>query len=403
MKSFEYTAVDSAGRTITGTVSAADWVAAQELLAARGCFSAEIAAAAETPENLPRLSESDGVELASYISRLAVVGLPMNGALKAMANDLPPGRLPEVLQALSRKVESGQSLEVALESLSTRLPAHIRNLMIASVRSRQLPQVLDQVLSHERTMDDLTGKFRQAIAYPIVLACFLVVWLLFASLWLVPQMQLEWLFEDFGTSWTGRNPSSFASSTKALRDFSQVAPATIGLFIGGSLLLVGVTWVIGGTALVSRLCAQMPLLGLAWWYRGLVEFSGLLALYVRQQLPLAESLSLVALSARDPAVRAACSRVAKQVADGRSLSASLAGPSFFPATLVNLVAWGESHAALAEALESSRQMFSDRFELQIQLVRFILPPIVFLMVTGSALLIAYGYLAYIPKLLNDFL
>lgn len=401
MKSFAYTAVDAAGRTITGTVSATDRIAAQELLAARGCTSSEISALVAASEVVPHLSESDGLELASYISQLAVVGLPMTGAMSAMAKDLPPGRLPQALRALSDKVESGQSLESSLESLSSRLPPHVRNLMIASARSKQLPQVLEQVLAHERIMDDLSAKLRQAVVYPVFLLGFLVLWLLFVSMWMVPQMQLASLFEDFSGPLSSNNQARIPTSTKALMDFSTMAPPAICLLFGGALILVAATGLIGGRALISRLCAHLPLLGVAWWYRGLVEFSGLLALFVRQQLPLGESLRLVGLSARDPAVRAACSRCAEQMTDGHSLSRSLADQPLFPATFVNLVEWGESHGALAEALDSGRQMFADRFELQVQLVRFILPPIVFVIITGSAFLTAYGFLAYVPKLILD--
>jgi type II secretory pathway component PulF len=409
VKSFAYTAVDDHGRPVSGTVEAADWQAAQELLAARGLrecvLTPEIPTGPKTKavEPLPALSASDAVELASYLSQLAKAGLPLGGGLRAVAKDLSSGNVPTALEALASRLESGHSLESALESLGSRLPRHVRELMVVGARSGHLAETLDKVLAHERGMDDLGRQLWHVVAYPITLMAFFIAWLLFATMWLIPQMQVGSLLVDMGDFYT--TPRQWVpASSRRLIEFAHVTPSLILAAIGATLLVVGIARVTGGARLVSRLLAQVPLFGPAWWYRSLIEFSGLLAVFLKQQLPLDDALRLVSLSARDAAIRAACAKAAGDVAAGRELSQCLSGNSLFPATLVNLIDWGQRHTALADSLDSARQMYLDRFELQLQLMRLILPPIAFLLVGGSALFVAYGLLGSVTsmvKLLTD--
>ncbi len=410
MTSFNYTAVDDSGRHVAGTIEAADWQAAEQLLTARGlreCAQShhvQAPAVAAVDKPLPALKSSDAVELASYLSELAKAGLPLGGGLRAAAKDLPAGKVPAALEALALRLESGHSLESALDSLGSRLPRHVRELMVVGARSGRLAETLDQVLAHERGMDDLGRRLWQAVVYPATLMTFFVTWLLFATLWLIPQMHVGTMLADADVlAYTNSHPSLPAASRRLI-EFSRIGPPLILAVIGGTLLIVGIARAAGGAGSVSRLLAHVPLFGPAWWHRSLVEFSGLLAVFLKQQLPLADALRLVSLSARDAAIRAACAKAAGDVAAGRPLSQCLSGKSLFPATLVNLVDWGQRHSALGDALEGARQMYLDRFELQLQLIRLILPPIVFLLVGGSALFVAYGLLGSIGsfvKLLTD--
>jgi type II secretory pathway component PulF len=392
MKPFDYTAVDREGRTVRGTVEAADWPSALALLVERGLVEVQqFAGEVRSDEGRP-LNSAEAVELAGYLSQLAGSGLPLAVGLSALADDVPTGRLSRTLDDLSKRLSEGVSLSWALESLSSRLPVHLRQLIVAGARSGRLSQTLDRLLVHERSMDDMTRQFWQTVTYPAILMSFLIAWLLFAALWLIPEIHLDDWRDIFSDS---RQSVLLTDPTQRIVEFSRVAPPLIFATLGAAAVLVGAVRLFGGPGRVSRLAAQLPLLGKAWWYRGLTEFSGLLAVFLEQRLPLAEALRLTALAARDPAVAMTCQRAVDQVSAGSQLSQSLKHQSFAPPTLVNLIQWGERHSALADALQTARGMFLDRFELQTQLARLILPPIVFLLIAGSVFFMATGIFALI--------
>jgi type II secretory pathway component PulF len=163
MTIFRYIAVDEQGRTVSGTVESVEWHAAEATLLARGLReprSTEAGAAGAISESL---GHSDAVELARYLTELAKSGLPLGGGLRAIAQDLPPGRLSRAVDRLAAQLETGHSLPAAIESFGSRLPPHMRELMVAGARSGNLAQTLDQVLWQEGQVDDLGRQLRQAV------------------------------------------------------------------------------------------------------------------------------------------------------------------------------------------------------------------------------------------------
>src|SRR5689334_7011005 len=93
---------------------------------------------------------ADSIELATHLAELAKAGLPLAGGLRALADELPRGRLARTCRALADKLDSGVPLEQAIGSRDMRLPAHMRALLVAGVRSGRLVEVLEQYLDHQR-------------------------------------------------------------------------------------------------------------------------------------------------------------------------------------------------------------------------------------------------------------
>ncbi len=364
---------------------------------------------ADASRSSSRLNRADAVELAHYISALARADLPMAGGARAIAGDLPPGQLAATLRRVAEAVEHGQSLE---DALGHSLPPHVRELIVAGADSGRLAETLDALLVHERSMDDLGQQLWQAVSYPCTLFAFLLAWLLFIALWLVPQMDTSLLLADIEESWGyGQYLMTFNSNepyepryAERLIEFARVLPPVV-LIVGCCLgVALVATRLFGGRALISRLMTCTPLIGPAWRYRGLTEFAGLSSLFLRQPMPLAEAMRLTATAARDGAVRDVAAFSAEQADAGRPLSQALDQCFGIPATMVNLVAWGESNNALAESLNSARRMTAERFELQLRLIRLVVPPLVFLLAAGSAVFVAYGWigaLTHAIRMLSD--
>jgi general secretion pathway protein F len=386
---FHYIAVDEQGRSVSGTIDAIDWQAAEQALVASGMREPRSAAAAEKATET--LGASDAVELARYLTELAKSGLPLDGGLRAIAKDLPAGQLSRAIGRLAAQLEAGQPLSLAIESFGTRLPPHLRELMVAGARSGNLAQTLDKVLAQESQVDDLGRQLRQAIAYPTILLLFLAAWMLFVSLLVLPQIDILNLDDDIGLS----------GFTRAVLGFSRAIPGVILGIAIACLIIFAAGRAKGTAALVSRLWSRLPWIGPAWWYRGLVEFSGLMGVFLQQGMSLPEALRLTSLAARDAAIGKACRRMADETAGGQALSTCLARRSLFPPTLVSTMAWGESHAALAEACHSARRMFRERLESQTELIRLVLPPIIFLVLGASVVVFVIGLLSGLLKLITD--
>ena len=315
MKRFHYSAVDRQGQPVTGSVEAADWAAASQLLVDRGLVDCRETQSA----NAIVLSTADAAELAGYLSELSKTGLPLGGTLQTLAQDASSPALRRAIDDLSANLASGQSLEVAIDGLGARLPEHLRRLLGSSARSGRLSQTLEQLLAHEQQVDDMGRRLRQAVAYPFVLLGLLVVWLFVVVTSVLPAL-LSILSEN--------RDESFVEMNRAPVEFmlfaaTQWFPTMLAITLLGLLAIVGTVALVGGRAALSRLLGFVPVVGPCWRSRGIADFSGLLAEFIDEQLPLEEALRLTAVGVRDPALQAAALQASRQVAQGTSLAQAL--------------------------------------------------------------------------------
>jgi len=116
-----------------------------------------------------RLSAEESAELSSRLAALAQSGLPLEGGLYALAEEVARPQLARVLRNLAARLERGEKLEAAIAAQGSRLPAHLRGLIVAGVRSGRLPIVLDQFAALARRQQDLLRRVLLALAYPAVL------------------------------------------------------------------------------------------------------------------------------------------------------------------------------------------------------------------------------------------
>src|SRR3954452_21974722 len=88
------------------------------------------------------LSGDEVARLTDQIAGLTRAGLPLPSGVRALGEELPPGRLRAVLVRLAALLESGLPLDVALEQQGGRIPPHVRGLVSAAARSGKLGEVL---------------------------------------------------------------------------------------------------------------------------------------------------------------------------------------------------------------------------------------------------------------------
>ena len=98
----------------------------------------------------------------------------------------------------------------------------------------------------------------------------------------------------------------------------------------------------------QRLLATLPVMGPIWHWSGLMEWSSLLGVLIRYQVPLPLALRLAAEGVSNPNVGQISLSLAEGVAHGRSLAEMMSDRRDVPASLVPLVRWGETVGNLAE-------------------------------------------------------
>jgi type II secretory pathway component PulF len=96
----------------------------------------------------------------------------------------------------------------------------------------------------------------------------------------------------------------------------------------------------------------------------------------------------------------ACRRARDRLEGGQSLSGSLSQSIHFDQLLVALVAWGERHTLLAEALGIATEVFDDRIEQRASLIQRILPPVTLIVVATLMFFTIIGLMIPLIQLLQ---
>lgn len=307
-----------------------------------------------------------GIEVAG----LTGAGLPLAAGLRAYAAEAGSSRVRRAVENVCTKLEAGEPLEQALRSQESLFPSHIRALITAAAETGQLEDTLGRLLSLRTTTQALRRTAWTGLAYPLVLIIFAAVVVIFVQAFV--GMTAADLVEEFDVEtpvYTGLYTAVY-----------QRGPLPVFL---GLVALVGAIALFRlaiGSARWRWLFDRVPFVGPLWRYASLAEITRLVGLLVERKIPLERSLVLAAEATDDADLARGCTRLAADVAAGNAFSEAIRQQPRFPATLATLAEWGESHATMAEALDTAAEIFRGRAQGQLSLVRLAVPPIVFLFV-----------------------
>jgi type II secretory pathway component PulF len=318
-----------------------------------------------------RLSAEAAAELAAGVAELARAGLPLGDGLRALAAETAGRRLREVLLDLADRIDAGAELGAAFEAQGRRLPAYLRGLVAAGLRTGRLAETLEEYVELRRSRAELCHRLWQSLAYPFVLLVGLALVALVARYLLVEHFMR--IFGDFRMALPAITEFVFAVS----------GPLAWGLVVLTALAGVA-PFLLSIPPLMRWLWPvfyKIPMLGPMARWSHIAEFSRLTAVLLEQQAPLPDALRLGAEGMSNPGLARSCRQAADDVERGMTLAESLAYRGRFPPSIVPLVDWGQRNAALPDTLRAAGEMYEGRLQSQGSLLEAVLLPLM-LMVIG---------------------
>ena len=341
---------------------------------------------ADFPQKL--LGPSDALQLSQTLAQSSGLAAPLSPALRALAEELGRGRLSRALETLAQRLDAGVPLEKAIEEI--RLPAHIQALITLGIQSNDLPGALEQLILQQRIASELRRRLRLIVAYPMLLLAILVAWLTFCAVYLIPEF--EQVIKEFDVE-----------ISPSLQLQYELAAALVRYGLGaltGTVSIMAVLWFFGGRWIIDWVRRGIPLFGPLWQYHSTAELCQMLALLLQRAAPLPSALDWSAAGIGDQVLARSTRALAQSIRSGGDLTRGLASDDNFPETLVPIVAWGERTTALDEAFGAAADLFADRVELQIGLIRFLVPPFVFLGVAVMISLVVSSTVAPLVSLIT---
>jgi type IV pilus assembly protein PilC len=389
MAEFEYQAETDDGIPQTGRLIAIDEAAAHRQLTARGLIVRDILWC-PVADDTGALADEQIDTLVQVVGSGAASRLPLELSLSVLAEDTKDRQLAAAARRIARQVEQGMPLTEAVDVLGNDLPEEVRGLVHAGIESGDLAGVFERFAEQRLLSQRIARRIRQAVAYPIIVVAILVPILLLMSLYVIPMF--------------GEMYSDFELPLPAMTELTlQTSKQIPGLVAGFLFIIVAMPIVLrlsGGRWLFHRFRSALPLFGRLWTWSSQREFASILASFLDQRLTLPRALDCTGQIMTDRNVARACAGVARRLEAGESLSSSLSHSISFDRTLTSMVAWGEAYSLLPDALRIASQVFDDRVEQHLALVRRLVPPVTLIFVGTMAIFVVVALFVPLVKLLQ---
>ena len=322
-------------------------------------------------------------EFAFFNQQLAAMlrdGIPLEGALRRLCEEMRKGPLRSELQLLELDLERGVPLSGALEPLQ--LPELYKRMVLVGVRSGDLPGALIMLADYFQSQSNLWRRMKGLMVYPllVVFTAFLIS-LLLAILWLKvigPSLLID------SPGWN--MPVATASALEILRNI-WIFPVAFGALFVAFLAVVFVP------GLRSKFRWLLP----AFKEASVSRIASSVHLLLKNGVNLPDAIGLVEKLEDNPGAVADLKRWAARIASGVKKFAEVAAENrLFPPMFV----WVVSNAGedLTGGFHRAAEMYQSRavYRTEVALYSVLPVSVLFLgaIVLSEAYLVVSLFLAY---------
>ncbi|WP_028109411.1 type II secretion system inner membrane protein GspF [Ferrimonas futtsuensis] len=392
MAAFEYKALNSKGRQVKGVIEADTPRQARSLLREKQLVPLDLQEAAAQEKRSdsqgfsltlfkPRISTTELALLTRQLATLVAGGLPIEEALKAVAEQSEKPRTKGMVMAVRSKVVEGYSLAESMKEF----PHIFDELYVAMVasgeKSGHLEVVLERLADYKERQQELNSKLIQAMVYPIILTLVAIGVVSFLLVAVVPQVVDQ--FSSMGQSlpWT----------TQFLIDASEFLQAW-GLYIVGAVVVALVLFKQAQRNRDFKLkwhnsVLHMPVIGKVARGLNTARFARTLSTLSSSGVPLLEAMGIASDVLLNLRVRDAVAEATTKVREGASLRASLQHTGLFPPMMLHMIASGEKSGELDSMLSRAADNQDREFETLVSVAMAVLQPLIVVTMAGVVLFI----------------
>jgi type II secretory pathway component PulF len=396
MPAFAYTAIDSAGQQVTGSLSVPTRAEAFRKLEAQrltpikiaeDASAAKIASKAAAGHDAgppPVLKRAQLILFTEELADLLDGGLQLEQALRVMHERQESPVLRRVSGRIREQLREGARFSKALEQASPSFDELYCNLTAAGEVSGSLAPILRRLSASITQMHELQAKVLAALMYPAFLMCGIVVLLAVVSLVLVPAF------------------SDMLAQSRAKLPFMMQALVSFNAFFGKWwwLVLTILTAAVlsfrmfiakeTGRMWWDRIKLRIPLFGPVLASRFNAQFAASLGNLINNGIPLLNALKLTTKTTANVFLRSLLTQATTIIGEGVSLSGALRKVGHLPILLVDMVAMGEQTGRLGKSLEKIAIRYDKELDARVKRVTALITPVVlvFLFVIVGAVALA---------------
>jgi type II secretory pathway component PulF len=394
MPVFTYAAIEPSGSRTAGKVSARNRAAALDEVAQKGLVPVSVDED-RTGQPVARAARSTGgrvpqnaVETFSReLANLLAAGVPITRGLSILRRESSNPAARAQWSAIFDDVSGGMPLAEAMARWPKSFPAVYVAMVHAGETGGFLDVVLMQIAEFRARERDLKGKFRNAMAYPSILAVLAVGVVIFLMTFFIPRF--SGIFASVGGNMPGLTRAIVAIS-KFMTDYGPGILVVLAVLV---LVLRRVLKSPAGQLAAQQATLRLPVIGKLAARFALVRFCRMLGTLLGAGVPLVASLRVAREAVGNRILADAVGQSIEQVQKGKGLARSLAGNSrLFPGSVIEMIAVAEESGRLDTELKRLATVNEEELDRQLRTAVALAEPILLFVMAAIVGTIVVGML-----------
>ena len=411
MPTFEYEAVNAAGKQQKGTIEASSRDDAQGQLKGQGYFPTSVEelkvkgraakqAKANKEGKSPKAAKKKGrgfslsigkvntktmTTFTRQLSTLQDAGLPLLRSLQILEQQQRPGKLKNILNDVCEDVESGSSLSDAM----AKHPKGFDRLYSKMVAAGEVGGVLDIILQRLADFmekgERLKRRIKGALIYPVVVISIAVLIVTGIMYFVIPKFQE--IFNDFDVELPGLTLWLVDASKWVAGNSSpdQSVPGAIWILLA-PFLLFGVYKLIRitgpGKAATDVVFARLPVLGGLIRKTAIARFTRTLGTLISAGVPILEAILITRDTSGNYIYEKALGSVHDSIRDGETFAGPLREAKVCDPIVVNMIDVGEETGDLDIMLMKIADNYDEEVDVAVASLLSLLEPFMVVILGG---------------------
>lgn len=386
MAAYDYQAIDSKGKKVSGVMEGDGPRVVRQLLREKGLLPTEVHLATEKRNKSSwslsgKVSAADLALLTRQLATLVQSGIPVEQSLKAVANQSESPRIRSMMTAVRSKVLEGHTLADSLSEYPRVFPKLYRSTVSAGEQSGHLDLVLNKLADYTEQRQESRQKIQLAAIYPLILSFVSLGIVIFLMTYVVPG-----IIEVFV-----KQGQDLPFLTKALLAASSTL-VNYGLYVVVILVVAMIAFKSMMKRDTFRKKMHKRLLHVPFLkplVRGIntARYVSTLSILSTSGVPLTEAMKIASEVISNEHLSDCLKEATKKVREGGSLSKALEATGYFPSMMIHMIASGESSGELDHMLDRSSRMQENTLQAKVSAIVGLFEPMMLLVMGGVVLII----------------
>jgi len=320
-----------------------------------------------------------GKELAVFTRQFATMidaGLPLVQCLEILGSQQQNKTFQKTIKDVKASVEGGSTFAAALKKHPDIFDSLYTNLVSAGEVGGMLDTILARLATYIEKAENLKGKVKGAMIYPIVVLTVAAGAVAILLLFVIPIFAK--MFADVG--------AALPAPTQFVLDLSNfLKHYIIYIIIGIAAIYFAVRSyyrTANGRLVIDGLMLKLPVFGDIIRKNAVARFTRTLSTMISSGVPVMDGLEIVARTSGNQVIENAIMKARESIAAGKTISEPLAQTKVFPSMVVQMISVGEATGNMDAMLSKIADFYDEEVDAAVAAMTSLIEPLLIVFLGG---------------------